>query len=310
MILWVTLIGIISAGRPPTLTPSLASLAFGLCPPAHQGTPVRLTSAITRPPASLPSSDFVRAARSSAPLPLRLPRRQQHRPLSMSSLPTGPGVVVFSTPGCKYCAKAKARLGELGVPYTDIDVGANSALRASVKEAAGGRTSVPQIFVAGEHVGGCDDLFAEEESGALGMRLREAGIEATAPSAPAAGITEDGGQGIDLGPVNGVLNFHEVVDRAAGGGVGVEEVVGGLQRRVLEMFDQFLTRDGRAVDFKRMRGSKVLIPAALPIVCLGEGARTALALAAKSLHVSAPPLSPRHCQRSIAHSSSPEVARR
>ncbi|EKX34335.1 hypothetical protein GUITHDRAFT_61218, partial [Guillardia theta CCMP2712] len=67
-------------------------------------------------------------------------------------------VEVYTTSGCKYCVKAKKRMREEGVPYEEIDVNEDKVSRSEMSRRAGGRTSVPQIFVAGEHVGGCDDL--------------------------------------------------------------------------------------------------------------------------------------------------------
>ena len=53
------------------------------------------------------------------------------------------------------------------IAYKEIDVSLNSKLRAEMRQRAGGRSSVPQIFIDGDHVGGCDDLYALEASGRL-----------------------------------------------------------------------------------------------------------------------------------------------
>ncbi|KAF0176271.1 MAG: glutaredoxin 3 [Rhodobacteraceae bacterium] len=68
-------------------------------------------------------------------------------------------VEIYTTQTCPYCIAAKALLKKKGVAYTEIDVGANPALRVAMTERAG-RRSVPQIFIGGVHVGGCDDLHA------------------------------------------------------------------------------------------------------------------------------------------------------
>ena len=53
------------------------------------------------------------------------------------------------------------------IAYQEIDVSLNSKLRAEMRERAGGRRTVPQVFIDGVHVGGCDDLYALEASGRL-----------------------------------------------------------------------------------------------------------------------------------------------
>lgn len=76
-------------------------------------------------------------------------------------------VIIYSTPICPYCARAKSLLDRKGVSYTDIDVYGDRALRAQMVEKAGGRTSVPQIFIDGQHIGGSDELHALERAGKL-----------------------------------------------------------------------------------------------------------------------------------------------
>ena len=75
-------------------------------------------------------------------------------------------VEIYTTRTCPYCVAAKGLLTKKGVAFTDIDVGGDPALRAKMTQRAG-RTSVPQIFIAGSHIGGCDDLHALERSGKL-----------------------------------------------------------------------------------------------------------------------------------------------
>ena len=82
-----------------------------------------------------------------------------------------PEVVIYSSAFCGYCARAKQLLDRKGVAYTDIDVMAEPKRRSEMVERAGGRTTVPQIFVDGRHVGGCDDLHALEREGRLDALL-------------------------------------------------------------------------------------------------------------------------------------------
>ncbi|BBK40952.1 glutaredoxin 3 [Allostella vacuolata] len=80
-------------------------------------------------------------------------------------------VEIYSSPWCGYCARAKSLLDRKGVRYTDIDVDADTARRGEMTRRAGGRTSVPQIFIDGVHVGGCDDLFALDRARKLDPML-------------------------------------------------------------------------------------------------------------------------------------------
>ena len=79
-------------------------------------------------------------------------------------------VEIYTTQSCPYCIAAKGLLKKKGVAYKEIDVGANPALRQAMTERAG-RRSVPQIFIDGTHVGGCDDLHALDHSGKLDPML-------------------------------------------------------------------------------------------------------------------------------------------
>ncbi len=80
-------------------------------------------------------------------------------------------VEIYTTQTCPYCTAAKSLLKKKGVSYKEIDVGANPGLRVAMTERAGGRRSVPQIFIGGKHVGGCDDLHALEDAGKLSAML-------------------------------------------------------------------------------------------------------------------------------------------
>jgi glutaredoxin 3 len=66
---------------------------------------------------------------------------------------------------------AKSLLTKKRVPFAEIDVGADPGLRQKMTDRAGGRRSVPQIFIGGTHVGGCDDLHALEHAGRLDSML-------------------------------------------------------------------------------------------------------------------------------------------
>ncbi len=68
---------------------------------------------------------------------------------------------------CPYCAKAKALFATKKVEIDEIDITMDASLRATMIERAGGRTTVPQIFINGRHIGGSDDLAAFDARGAL-----------------------------------------------------------------------------------------------------------------------------------------------
>ena len=80
-------------------------------------------------------------------------------------------VEIYATQSCPYCHAARTLLGRKGVEYELIDVGAQPALRATMTQRAGGRRTVPQIFIDGQHVGGSDDIHALDRDGKLDPML-------------------------------------------------------------------------------------------------------------------------------------------
>ncbi len=82
-------------------------------------------------------------------------------------------VEIYTTPTCPYCLAAKRLLQKKGVDYAETDVSADPALRVAMTERANGRRTVPQIFIGGVHVGGCDDLHALEDAGKLDPLLAD-----------------------------------------------------------------------------------------------------------------------------------------
>ena len=80
-------------------------------------------------------------------------------------------IEIYTTPICGYCMRAKHLLDSKGAAYDEINVmGDVEAMRAMI-ERAGGRRTVPQIFIGGDHVGGSDELYALEQSGKLDPML-------------------------------------------------------------------------------------------------------------------------------------------
>ena len=76
-------------------------------------------------------------------------------------------VEIYTKAFCPYCWRAKALLESKGVEYREISVDYGGEPRELMIERANGRTTVPQIFIREQHVGGCDDLFALHHSGKL-----------------------------------------------------------------------------------------------------------------------------------------------
>lgn len=80
-------------------------------------------------------------------------------------------VEIYTTPTCPYCIAAKALLRKKGVAFDETDVSRDPDLRVAMTQRAGGRRSVPQIFIDGTHVGGSDDIHLLDRDGKLNALL-------------------------------------------------------------------------------------------------------------------------------------------
>ena len=80
-------------------------------------------------------------------------------------------VEMYATMWCPYCARARALLQKKGVGFDEIDLDEQPNRRGEMLRRAGGRTSVPQIFINGEHIGGSDELAALDRAGKLDPKL-------------------------------------------------------------------------------------------------------------------------------------------
>jgi glutaredoxin 3 len=76
-------------------------------------------------------------------------------------------VEIYTKAFCGFCVRAKGLLDTKHVPYEEISVDFGGPKKAEMVERAGGRMTVPQIFVNGRHIGGCDELMALEQQGKL-----------------------------------------------------------------------------------------------------------------------------------------------
>lgn len=68
---------------------------------------------------------------------------------------------------CPYCSRAKSLLTTKGATFEEIDITTGGPRRQEMLERSGGRQTVPQIFIDGRHIGGCDDLHALDRAGGL-----------------------------------------------------------------------------------------------------------------------------------------------
>lgn len=83
-------------------------------------------------------------------------------------------VVIYTKNYCPYCRDAKELLQKKGLSFTEYDLMTEPQRRNEMIAKAGGRTTVPQIFINGQHLGGCDDIYALERQGKLDAIIRGA----------------------------------------------------------------------------------------------------------------------------------------
>jgi glutaredoxin 3 len=80
-------------------------------------------------------------------------------------------IEIYTTPLCPYCWRAKRLLNKKGIIFVEIDLWQQPQRRSEMIERAGGRRTVPQLFVDGRAIGGSDELAALETSGELDTLL-------------------------------------------------------------------------------------------------------------------------------------------
>ncbi|MCB1361327.1 MAG: glutaredoxin 3 [Rhodobacter sp.] len=83
-----------------------------------------------------------------------------------------PVVEIYTSPFCGYCHAAKRLLKQKGVAFTEIDVMQHPERKPEMINRANGGRTVPQIFIDGKHMGGCDDLHALDRQGGLDPLLK------------------------------------------------------------------------------------------------------------------------------------------
>ena len=82
-----------------------------------------------------------------------------------------PNIIIYSGPNCPYCVRAKALLKKKGAAFEEVDVKADTVRFEEMLAKSNGKRTIPQIFINGVHVGGCDDLHALDAAGKLDPML-------------------------------------------------------------------------------------------------------------------------------------------
>ncbi len=82
-----------------------------------------------------------------------------------------PNIEVYTWQSCPFCIRAKALLNSKGVTFTEYSIDGDEQARSKMAERSNGKRSVPQIFVNGTHIGGCDDIHALDSQGKLDALL-------------------------------------------------------------------------------------------------------------------------------------------
>jgi glutaredoxin 3 len=105
------------------------------------------------------------------------PKIRQDQTDTLSNLNLSPGsfmakIEIYTWTYCPFCIRAKALLNRKGVTYQEYVIDGDDSAREAMSVRAGGRRSLPQIFINDRSVGGCDDLHALEKSGQLDQLLK------------------------------------------------------------------------------------------------------------------------------------------
>ena len=85
-----------------------------------------------------------------------------------------PQIEIYTQPWCPYCSRALGLLQKRGLEFREIEAPSGTPERAEAARRSQGRTSVPQIFINGVHLGGCDELMAAQADGRLDSMLAAA----------------------------------------------------------------------------------------------------------------------------------------
>jgi glutaredoxin 3 len=80
-------------------------------------------------------------------------------------------VEIYTWSTCPFCLRAKSLLNKKGVNFTEYCIDGDETARLEMSQRAHGRSSLPQIFINDQHIGGCDDLYGLEKQGRLDTLL-------------------------------------------------------------------------------------------------------------------------------------------
>ncbi len=83
-------------------------------------------------------------------------------------------IELYTKAFCPFCARAKALLKAKGADFDETDISMNPGARDTMMQRSGGRSTVPQIFIGGQHIGGSDELSALDARGGLDPMLASA----------------------------------------------------------------------------------------------------------------------------------------
>ena len=181
--------------------------------------------------------------------------------LVMPSSMTVPVTEIYTTPGCRYCSRAKGFLKKRGVEYIEKDVGDDASMLNDMIQRAG-RATLPQIFIAGEHIGGCSDMLDLHATGSLAARFEAAGITLLDmvdddPEPPPAAIVPEKQPGRDGGVLNVPIFGQQqqqgttVATKESGAAAALSNA---MQRQMLSLLDEYAKEDG-GCDLARLRVS-------------------------------------------------------
>ncbi|NEQ98629.1 MAG: glutaredoxin 3 [Cyanothece sp. SIO2G6] len=82
-------------------------------------------------------------------------------------------VEIYTWSTCPFCIRAKALLEQKGVDYTEYCIDGDDAARQKMTDRANGKSSLPQIFINDQHIGGCDEIHALDDQGGLDPLLAQ-----------------------------------------------------------------------------------------------------------------------------------------
>ncbi|WP_269622254.1 glutaredoxin 3 [Prochlorococcus marinus] len=82
-------------------------------------------------------------------------------------------VEIYTWQYCPFCIRAKALLDSKGIQYEELPIDGNQEARQKMTERASGRTTVPQIFINNQGIGGCDELYSLEGSNELDALIEQ-----------------------------------------------------------------------------------------------------------------------------------------